>query len=367
MCVRMLRRRRATRQRDPLTVPMVKALEEYLNANAATGSPMTVMASTTLFAVYTRTRIGDLRRCTVEPVVELSSGGSVGYLETKFHDHKTAKPASTRALPIAAPVHGLTGSVWGVKYVLARKSAGTTADDGSCLVPAVAEGGILNAPYTTNEFSIALRSLLCTLGFSEDEVKNIGAHSLKATVLSWAAKYGMEKDHRRLLGYHVAAGDRSADTYARELLAAPLRSMSLMLAKIRDNKFDPDATKSGYFAAGTTDGSLQSGTDGIADGGLFTMEIGTTAPTLSSGTVPYPVPQVLSTATSTASASGSTSSSTSTSARKLIQRNDDGCPTCIRNKATGYVHLAFDEVNLVCGKVYPHLYETIDAPREMLI
>ena len=247
MCSKMLKTREATRQRDPLTVPMIVALEKLLAQNAADGKHDAVVAASVLFAVYSRTRVGDLRKCREEPKIDMSPDGKKGYIDTRFADHKTAKPGSTKALPIAAPAYGLTDECWAEHFALVRKIAKTTAEDGSGLVPALGEDGVLKVAFTTQEFTLALRTLLQRLGFSAAQVGNIGSHSLKATVLSWTGKFGIARDHRRLLGYHAMPGDHSVDLYAREVLAGPLREMERMLEAIRNKSFDPDATRSGLL------------------------------------------------------------------------------------------------------------------------
>ena len=102
-------------------------------------------------------------------------------------------------------------------------------------------------PNATAEFATALRDFLKRRGFPTSAISNIGSHSLKATLLAWAGKYGMDKDHRRLLGYHTLVGDRSADTYVRDLLCAPLRSLDALLKEVREGRFLPDGARSGAF------------------------------------------------------------------------------------------------------------------------
>ena len=59
----------------------------------------------------------------------------------------------------------------------------------------------------------------------------------------------LDKDVRRMLGYHVLAGDGSVDVYARGCMAKPLRDSDRDLAAIRTGQFKPDMTRSGVFAA----------------------------------------------------------------------------------------------------------------------
>ena len=99
---------------------------------------------------------------------------------------------------------------------------------------------------TTTSASALLRELLlCPDDGSPD---NIGTHSAKSTVLSWAAMCGVGKGTRRLLGGHAAQKDFSMLEYSRDALAEPLREVQRMYARIRAGTFIPDATRSGYMA-----------------------------------------------------------------------------------------------------------------------
>ena len=85
-------------------------------------------------------------------------------------------------------------------------------------------------------------------GFDLSQLHEVGAHSLKATCLSWCAKAGTDRGHRRLLGYHVKRDDKSMETYSRDGMAAPLRDLKHVIDMIGDGSFDPDSTRSGFFA-----------------------------------------------------------------------------------------------------------------------
>ena len=107
----------------------------------------------------------------------------------------------------------------------------------------------------TTEFASQLRSLLLELGFSVDDLAHVGAHSLKVTCLSWAAKFGVDRDQQSPLGYHMAPGDRTLEAYGRDAKAKPLRLVGDVLGAIASDGFDPDATRSGAFAAPTRSAS----------------------------------------------------------------------------------------------------------------
>ena len=72
--------------------------------------------------------------------------------------------------------------------------------------------------------------------------------AFKATLLSWMAKYGCHKGNRQLLGYHLDPKEVSVMTYSRDCLAKPLRQLVDVLRDVRNAKFHPDLTRSGYKA-----------------------------------------------------------------------------------------------------------------------
>ena len=173
-----------------------------------------------------------MRRCAVEPEAELADNRQVGYVETRFMEHKTARPGTSKALPIAAPAYGLVATdSWATRWLEARAAQGLNAAEQSTLLPAMADQGWHDAAYTTPEFAAALRTTLLQLCFTAEDLEGIGSHSLKATCLSWVAKFGVCREHRRILGYHVDISEKSTETYARDSLAAPLRSLDEVLTR----------------------------------------------------------------------------------------------------------------------------------------
>ena len=248
MCVRSLRTRAAVCQRRPFTVDLVKELECILSDDRGRGLPDGVLAGAALFAIFSRSRIGDLRRCAKEPV--LDTVGDFGYMETAFLEHKTARAGTKKALPIVAPARGLVGP-WAQDWARTRRGAGLDAAKNGTMLPALGDNGQwLNVSYTTVEFASAVREVLLRRGVPGESLNNIGAHSMKATLLSWAAKFGIDKVTRRTLGYHAEPGDRSVETYSRDAMAAPLRHLDRVLEAVRRGAFHPDSTRSGFFRGG---------------------------------------------------------------------------------------------------------------------
>jgi hypothetical protein len=73
----------------------------------------------------------------------------------------------------------------------------------------------------------------------------VKVHSLKVTLLSWAAKRGLPPDVRKALGYHIDSNEMSMMTYSRDAMARPLRKLEALLAEVRLGTFNPDTSRSG--------------------------------------------------------------------------------------------------------------------------
>ncbi|CAE7665449.1 unnamed protein product, partial [Symbiodinium microadriaticum] len=91
------------------------------------------------------------------------------------------------------------------------------------------------------------RYLLIRAGCDRSSVEVLGTHSLKATTLSWCAKFGLDRATRAALGYHSKGRDGTELIYGRDNMAKPVRDLQEVLLQVALGKFDPDATRSGYF------------------------------------------------------------------------------------------------------------------------
>ena len=244
---RQLRQRAEVRQRAPFTVQMVKTFETILLKEALRHTDDAVIAGAACFAIFARARIGDLRKCQVEPVLDLAKDNVNGFLETRFRDHKTARPGSRSAMPITAPMLGVLDEPWGPAWRAVRASLGLDAAAQQTLLPARGANGWLAVHFTTTEFASAFRALLLRHGYTHAQLVQIGAHSCKITTLAWLARYGAAKEPRKMLGYHALREDKAMDSYSRDSMAGPLRILTGMLTDIREHRFDPDSTRSGAF------------------------------------------------------------------------------------------------------------------------
>ena len=329
-------------------------LEQILANGSQVPTADAILAGDALFAMYGRARVGDVRRCAHEPKLDIAPdaddghGGNkyVGYIETRFFEHKTSRPGSRKSLPIAAPAYGLLGTCWAEQWLSARRSAGLSADADGTLLQALGEDEKwLQVAYTTTEFATVLRSLLVRGGVKQAALAGVGSHSLKATLLSWCAKHGVPRETRRVLGYHAVPGDRAMDSYARDALAGPLRELDVVLQAVRGGRFDPDATRSGAFAAAPASGSADPKDDLVAKGDVG-ADVVVDSPS-ESETSPSEKLDIV--------------DDTSQDSDAVNEAEADEKEVDL-NVATKVCHIKKDDERLVCGKVYPAEFAMLTHP-----
>ena len=139
---------------------------------------------------------------------------------------------------------------WITAWVKAKVDAGLPFSrfDGSCrlpLSPDLQNGVWTNQPINTAVATEWLQGLLERSQVNGPAAKPTG-HSLKCTTLgwlSWFAKLRTCRDHRLILGHHL----EMAEIYARDIQAAPLRSLDECLAAIRSDNFFPNLNRSRFF------------------------------------------------------------------------------------------------------------------------
>ena len=247
-------KKRLLKQATPLTVEQVKKLHAVLeDPQSHIGDA--VCASYLIIALYSRARHSDLR--SVDKVLE-DFDMTGGFLEILTNKHKTGRNADkrTRLLPILAPARSIVGHVWALGALQARESAGLPRS-GSILgplLPAVkfsADGEVFSEdafiswckrPSLSQEVTNILRRFL-----EVDERSGISSHSLKATLLSWASKFGLDPETRSALGRHSSTTHGSEAVYARDLAVAPVRKLQEVIDAVANGSFAPDASRSNYF------------------------------------------------------------------------------------------------------------------------
>ncbi|CAE7887362.1 unnamed protein product, partial [Symbiodinium necroappetens] len=182
-----------TSKARPLTVGEVSALEEFVKRRQ--GALQDVYAAGCfLYLIYSRARFGDCKIISNVFFDLIRKAGDVaGYVEVISWSHKMRRHFPS--IPLVA-------RAW-------------------------------------------LSQLLVNLGHASGTT--VGAHSCKATCLSWCSKFGISKEVRTRLGNHNDRG--SAECYGRDTLAGPLRDLEGCVLAVRTGAFLPDMSRSGYFPA----------------------------------------------------------------------------------------------------------------------
>ena len=208
------------------------------------------LAAYALLALYGRCRHSDLAfvECVMHDFDEKG-----GFVELSTRRHKTARSASQKSqlLPIVIPAIGVDGQVWVPGAVEAFAACGLTLDGEICgpvfRPPLASGGGLCKRGLTSSEVTKFLRLL-----FENNEVAGGGArvssHSLKATALSWASKFGLAIPDKAILGRHSSATTEAHAIYSRDLSVSSVMKLQDIILRISRLEFQPDNPRRGYFA-----------------------------------------------------------------------------------------------------------------------
>jgi hypothetical protein len=236
-------------QASPLTVADIWHLHTCLDNGDAWDK---VFSGAALFCIYARARWSDFIHGNCIRVDVLESSGKVAYVDMEVQIHKTMQAAANKFkfLDLVASGSGIFGDDWVRSWINALKNIGVdpfSNEPGKTLMPAPAEDGTtLQRALESDEASVWLRLMLGENVKRSESTRQISSHSLKATILSMAAKRGLKHEDRLTMGHH-AHPFRMADTYARDAQARTIRLIDKLLLEIRAGYFDPDSTRAGRF------------------------------------------------------------------------------------------------------------------------
>ena len=233
-------------QAPPLTTRQVSFMEEFVCSDA---DPIDrLFIGHCLLCVYTRSRWDDLQHA-CEPKVDFQDND--GYFELSSLVIKTSTNVAkkTTFLPMVVPLPGITDYPWLQTFLSLREELKLPqSNNKEPSMPVVLTTGKWGKmALSSSQAGEWIRLILLTGGVSRSHVR-VTSHSFKATVLSWAAKGGLSKEHRCILGYHTIDTNQSMLHYSRDEQAAPLRALKKLLNMIKLGQFKPDNTRSGYFS-----------------------------------------------------------------------------------------------------------------------
>ena len=228
------------KKKVPLELWQVAAMENIAMNGAGQES---IFAGYVCLVLHARLRWSDGQYCQYEPFTDIYNGS--GFLEGELYHHKTAgrQKQSRRLLPMACCLPGLMGD-WATPWLHQREQQGLNAGPGIPTMPVPLAGGRWGqVPLEPSQATTWLREIFSKLRPGCD-VGEIATHSLKATILSWMAKCSCPEEIRRLAGYHVDPGSKSALEYSRDAQAPVLHAIDGIMLIIREHIFNPDAARS---------------------------------------------------------------------------------------------------------------------------
>ena len=241
--------KRKLTQRPPLTVEQIVALEEIV-LDGRRSNLDRIASGFFLFVLMGRLRFSDAQQICKLTLDQQEDG--YGFVEALAAKTKTSVSLDrkTRYLPVAVPLISFGPSAWLPTWLdLRQKEMGAHANSKDEFIPLLpaptASGSWSRIPLTVTSGSNWLRSLLRGVG-PNGEVP-LGTHSLKATILSMASKYGLGHGIRKLLGYHAGSKEQSMLCYSRDSMSEPLRRTCEMVQQVKSGKFLPDVSRSGRF------------------------------------------------------------------------------------------------------------------------
>ena len=188
-------------QAAPLKVSDLVLLHETLETSDDDWNRL--MSGACLFCVYARARWSDFIHGG-KITLDHYSDGSIAYVEMDVAVHKTMFASARRfryGKPLARALESDEAGCW-LRLLIGEK-----------------------------------------LGRSESS-RPISSHSLKATMLSFAAKRGISHQDRLSLGHHVHPY-QMADVYARDAAARDLRLLDFLIKEVRCGAFKPDESRAG--------------------------------------------------------------------------------------------------------------------------
>ena len=242
--------KRMLKQAKVLTVNQVKRLHQILRDETLHMCDRAICAYL-LLALYGRCRHSDLQMI---KSLECDFEGNGGYVVIQTLCHKTSRSAALKStlLPIIIPARGVDGTAYASLAMSVLRMNGLLISSGPIngpLLPApVGIGEFLKRGMTSQESSRALRQLLeeCEplAGVDQEE---ISSHSLKATCLSWCAKYGLTPSTRSMLGRHASSVTETFAIYSRDLAVAPAAELQRVVDDICKGSFSPDGPRSSFF------------------------------------------------------------------------------------------------------------------------
>ena len=230
------------RQAPPLTVTQLEVLHDALEKHADQWTR--AFAGACLVCCYSRCRWSDVQH-TEDIIWDQDHEGNLCFIELRIGVHKTCRLQSKRHKFLHAISPALGIRPFGQLWRTCREQLGIESQGRCPFMPAPdAQGSPTVRALDTDEATSWMR-LMLELG---DGSPQVSSKSMKATIISWAAKRGVDPLTLQRLGYHAAGGMDLV--YSRDSQAPLLLVVEKVLKEVREGIFRPDETRSGRLVSG---------------------------------------------------------------------------------------------------------------------
>ena len=228
------------KQRAGFTLRQLEALEQYIVR--VDDMLKKAICGQVLFCTYAQARWGDAQRLKHEPVFDVKDGGP-GVVEAIAKTSKGQRGLKRLKMetPVVSLAYSVSGARWWEQWRMARVALKLPCCP--CLPCVLADRRLGSRAMTSSHAAKWLKATLAMLGEPETEKRPLGSHTCKATMLSWASRWGLSASARRNLGHHLKPGDRISVVYSRDHIIGPLGGLVRMVKSIRDKTWDPDCSR----------------------------------------------------------------------------------------------------------------------------
>ena len=233
---------KASKQAPALTVDQLLLLHDVLESHQ---DPWTRhFAGCALVATYSRCRWSDIQHSD-ELILDRGSSGRLDYLELRIGVHKTCRLQSKRHrfLHVVSPSLGV--KEFGELWLASRRDIGLEDVGQMPFCPAPDQNARPTVRGIDSEEATAWLRLLLKGVLTVNQEPS--SKSFKATVLSWAAKRGVDGLSIQRLGYRASGG--LDIVYSRDAQAPYILIVEKLLDEVREGKFRPDDTRGGRLAS----------------------------------------------------------------------------------------------------------------------
>ena len=228
-----------SKQAPALTLSQLERLHVVLEEHADAWTRH--FAGAALVTCYARCRRSDVQH-TDKIVWDADSEGRLAYVELQIGLHKTSRLQSKRHrfMHAVAPAVALRGD-YASRWREYRRELGLADPPHMPFCPAPDRSGAPTVRGIESDEATAWLRLI--LKEDDDSECRVSSKSLKATVISWGAKRGLEPLVLQRLGYHAAGG--MDVVYSRDAQAPLLLLVERLIKEIKDGAFRPDETRGG--------------------------------------------------------------------------------------------------------------------------